>query len=217
MRGARLAALLVASALAAGRAVAQVAPPPPTPAAAAPVDAPSRVGTIARFLGGGALGLVAHESGHLTFDVVFDAHPRFKKVDFAGIPFFALTHDSGLPYRQELTISSAGFWVQHAGSEWILTRHPRLRWERKPMTKGVLAFNVVTSVVYAGAAFARTGPVERDTRGIAASLRIGEPWVGALLLAPATLDTYRYLHPEARWAKWASRSAKVAMLLLVFR
>jgi hypothetical protein len=187
------------------------------PEASPPPPPPSKKATIARFVAGGALGLGAHESGHFVFDVAFDAHPRFKRVDFGGIPFFALTHDSGLPARQEFTISSAGFWVQHGTSEWILSRHPRLRSERAPMRKGVLAFNVLASVAYGGAAFAHAGPVERDTRGMADSLGVDEAWVGAMLLVPAALDTYRYFRPQARWPKWASRAVKVGLVLLVLK
>jgi hypothetical protein len=169
------------------------------------------------FLAGGAVALGAHESGHLFFDFAFDADPGIDKVDFHGIPFFAITHRSGLSPRREFTISSAGFWVQHAGSEWLLTRRPRLRYEHAPLAKGILAFNVLASVAYAGAAFARTGPVERDTRGMASSLRIDEPWIGAMILTPAVLDSVRYFRPDAKWAVWASRAAKVGMVLLVVK
>ena len=31
------------------------------------------------------------------------------------------------------------------------------------------------------------------------------------------LDAYRYFRPDSRWAKWASRTAKLALLLLVIR
>jgi hypothetical protein len=83
--------------------------------------------------------------------------------------------------------------------------------------KGLFAFNVLASGAYAGAAFARTGPAERDTRGIAVSARIDEPWVGAMILVPAVLDSWRYFDPDARWAVWASRAAKIGFVLLVFR
>ena len=159
----------------------------------------------------------AHESGHLLFDGIFAAHPGIQKVSFHGIPFFAITHDAGLPHREEFVIDSAGFWVQHAGNELILHAHPRLRDERAPVLKGVYAFNVLASVAYAGAAFARTGPVERDTRGMADSLRWKEPVIAALILAPAVLDAIRYYRPDARWAAWSSRSVKVGMVLLVLR
>ena len=174
-------------------------------------------GGVGRFLAGAAAAFAAHEAGHLVFDVAFNADPRLARVDFHGIPFFAITHRGDLSPRREFVVSSAGFWVQHAGNEWLLTRHPRLRSERGRFKKGVLAFNVLASAAYSGAAFARTGPDERDTRGMAAASRIDERWVGAMILAPAVLDTWRYLRPDSRWAVWVSRGAKVGLVLLVVR
>ena len=176
-----------------------------------------RLASSIRFVGGALAGLAAHEAGHLVFNVVFDADPRLKRVEFHGIPFFAITHREGLSPRREHTISAAGFWVQHAGSEWILTERPNLRSERAPALKGIVAFNVLTSAAYAGAAFARTGPDERDTRGIASSAGIDERWIGAMVLAPAVLDAWRYFDPDAAWAKWTSRVVKIGMILLVIR
>ena len=173
--------------------------------------------SAAEFLAGGALGLGAHEASHILFDLAFDADPGIKSVDFHGIPFFAITHRTDVTARQELVISSAGFWEQHAGSEWMLTRRPGLRYEHAPLAKGMLAFNVLASVAYAGAAFARTGPSERDTRGIAVSAGIDERWVGAMILVPAVLDGWRYFNPDAKWAVWASRAAKAGMVLLVLK
>jgi len=177
----------------------------------------SATARTAGFLAGGLAGLAAHESGHLLFDAVFDANPRIKGVSFHGIPFFALTHDSGLTPRKEFVIDSAGFWVQEATNEIILTKRPNLRHESAPFTKGVVAFNVFASFAYAGAAFARTGPVERDTRGMAESLGWKEPYVGLLILAPAVLDAVRYFHPDARWAVWGSRATKAFSVGLVLK
>lgn len=182
----------------------------------APVrPAHAQAGPIA-FLGGAALGLAAHEGGHLLFNVIFDAGIGVRRVEFHGIPFFALTHRSGLSPRREFTISSAGFWVQHATNEWLLTRRPRLREQRAPLLKGLFAFNVLASVAYSGAAFATAGPPERDTRGMAVSLPADERWIGALILAPALLDTWRYFDPDARVPIWISRAVKVGAVLLVF-
>jgi hypothetical protein len=171
---------------------------------------------VAIFLAGGAAGLGLHESGHLVADFAFGERPGLKKVDFHGIPFFAITHRSGLPRRQEFTISSAGFWVQHLENEWLLRESHPLR-DRGAFAKGVFTFNVATSAAYAGAAFAKTGPVERDTRGIAESARVDERWIGALLLAPAALDAWRYFHPDSRWAAWSSRGLKIGMAVLIVR
>ncbi len=122
-------------------------------------DAPdSRVRRTALFLSGAAIGLLAHETGHLAFDVAFDADPRSKRVDFHGIPFFARTHRKQLSPRREAIVSSAGFWVQHATDEW-----------------------------------------------------------GAIVLAPALLDTWRYFHPESKAAAWLSRGVKIGMVALAVR
>jgi len=178
---------------------------------------PVTVSSVGAFFGGAAVALAAHESGHLIFDGIFNSHPSVKGVSFHGIPFFAITHESGLPDRREFVIDSAGFWVQEGTNEWILRRHPDLRHEHAPFTKGVFAFNVLASAAYAGAAFARTGPEERDTRGMADALHWKEPVVGLMILAPAVLDAVRFYHPGAKWATWGSRGAKVFSVVLVIR
>ncbi len=183
----------------------------------ATAEEPSKVVAAAKFVAGGALGLLAHELGHLVFNLAFDTDPRLRSVEFHGIPFFAIAHRPDVSRRQEFVISSAGFWVQHAGSEWLLTRRPGLRGERAPVAKGVLAFNVLASAAYAGAAMARTGPPERDTRGIAVTARTDERLVGVLVLTPAVLDAWRYYRPESRWLAWASRAAKIGLVLLIVR
>lgn len=176
-----------------------------------------RLASVGQFLGGAAVGLGLHEGAHLLFDVIFDADPGIKRVEFHGIPFFAITHRPDLSPRQEFVIDSAGFWAQHATSELLLTRRPRLRHEHAPFAKGLLAFNIGASGAYSIAAFAQTGPPERDTRGMAQAARIDEPWIGALILAPAVLDAWRYYEPDARLPVWLSRAVKVAGVLLVFR
>src|SRR5262249_39443306 len=106
----------------------------------------STASTAGLFLLGGGVAFVAHESGHLLFDAIFDANPGVKKVSFKGIPFFAITHDAGLSDRQEFVIDSAGFWVQEGTNEWLLHKHPDLRREHEPFLKGAFAFNVIASV-----------------------------------------------------------------------
>ena len=180
----------------------------------APTDQ-HRVTDTVKFLAGAAIGLAMHEGGHLVFDGVFDASPHLTGVTFGLFPFFAVTHRGDLSPRREFTISSAGFWMQDLSSEWILTRRPSLRDGRAPVAKGVLAFNILNSAGDAGVAFARAGPFERDTRGMAGSIGVDERTIGALVLAPAVLDAIRYFKPQARWAKWASRAAKLGSVMLV--
>ena len=170
----------------------------------------------AKFFGGGALGLAFHESGHVVANFASGVSPGVKKVTFGPIPFFAITHDPVGPVR-EFAISSAGFWTQHAVSEFLLTTHPDLRHEPAPVLKGILAFNVLASAAYAGAAFARGGPDERDTRGMAISADVEEPVIGVFILTPAVLDAARYYGVRNRWVVWGSRAAKIAGVLLVVR
>lgn len=167
-------------------------------------------------LAGAMTGLVVHESGHVMTGALFGAHPGTKPMHYAGIPFFAITHEP-VTRQKEFVISSAGFWMQHAGSEWLLSTRPNLRHESAPFLKGVLAFNIATSSMYAGAAIGTLGPPERDPLGMANALgKTGwpEPAVGALILAPALLDAYRYLKPDQKWAAWTSRGMKAAFMAL---
>jgi hypothetical protein len=187
------------------------------PDAAPPTSEHRTTSGLPGFLAGAAVGLAAHEGGHLLFDGLFRADPGIKRVSFHGVPFFAITHKSGLSPRRQFVIDSAGFWVQEATNEFILSRRPHLRSEHAPFVKGVFAFNVVASMAYAGAAFARTGPVERDTRGMADALRWKEPYVGLLILIPAVLDAFRFYHPDARWAAWGSRASKIGGVALIAR
>lgn len=181
-----------------------------------PPPASDDAGTLARFLAGGALGFGLHEAGHVAAAGAAGTGVGLKGVSFGPVPFFAITHDDVSP-RREYAISSAGFLVQHLSSEVLLTRRPGLRFERAPVAKGMLAFNLLASATYGVAALARIGPAERDTRGMAVSAGVNERWVGVVVLAPAALDAVRYADPGARWAVWASRGAKAAMLLLALR
>ena len=170
----------------------------------------------AKLIGGAAVGLGLHESAHVVADLANGVSPGLKKVTFGPIPFFAITHDAVSPGR-EFVISSAGFWMQHAVNEYLFATHPSLRDEHAPVLKGILAFNIVTSVAYSGAAFARTGPAERDTRGIAISAHVDEPVIGAVILVPAILDTARYFGKDNRWIVWGSRAVKIGGALLVVK
>jgi hypothetical protein len=187
-------------------------PPAPTAVDQDGVDA----GEVAQFLLGGALGLGLHESGHVLAGAAFGANPGIKGIRYGFIPFFAITHDPVSPAR-EYTISSAGFWVQSMTSEWLLTRRPNLREEHAPIAKGVLAFDVLASAVYGVAGMAHIGPPESDTRAMATSLRVNEAWVGTAVMAPAIFDTWRYVRPDAKFPRWASRLSKATLVLLVIR
>jgi hypothetical protein len=187
------------------------------PAGSPPQPQPDEhpIADTGKFLAGAAVALAAHESGHLVFDGIFDAQARLEGIHFGPFPFFAITHRSDESPRREFTISSAGFWVQEGTDEWLLSSRPSLRDEHAPFAKGLLAFNVLNSIGYGIVAFAEAGPFERDTRGMASSIGVSERAIGALVIAPALLDAYRYFRPNARWAKWASRAVKVGSVVLI--
>jgi len=177
----------------------------------------SSASKFGKVLLGGAAGLGIHEAGHLVADWAFEEKVVVKKISYKGIPFFALSHAPDLSPRREYVVSAAGFWSQYLFSEQILTHHRHLKDERSPFRKGLLTFHVLTSAVYAVAALGKTGPIERDTRGMAVSRRLNERWIGALVLAPAVLDAVRYFNPDAAWAAWASRGSKLGSVVLVLK
>ena len=169
-----------------------------------------------KMVAGAAAAFALHEGAHVIADVAFGANPGLKKVSFGPLPFFAVTHEP-VSAVEEFVISSAGIWAQHLENELVLTTRPDLRREHAPVLKGVVIFNVLTSVAYSAAAFARAGPDERDTRGMALSARLAEPVVGAVILAPALLDGARYYGVRSRWVMWGSRAAKIGATLLILR
>jgi hypothetical protein len=177
------------------------------------VGAPSaRAGDFWKpFVAGAASGFLIHEGSHLILDLAFDTEPRLKGVHFGPVPFFALTHSNRTPAHEEALISGAGFFSQHVTSEIVLTRRGPGE-PISPFEKGLLAFHVATSAGYSVAAFARYGPEERDTRGIAAATGTDERVIGALVLAPAAFDTWRYLRPNSRAARFGSRLSKAVFL-----
>ena len=171
---------------------------------------------VASFFAGAAVGLGLHESSHLVLDYAFGADPGIKKVNAGFIPFFAITHHQ-VTSGKEFLISSAGFWMQEGGNEIVLARYPDLRHEHRAFITGLFAFNVLTSVMYAGAAFAQHGPAERDTNGMAQSADVPEPVIGLTVLAPALLDGARFYRPQNRVLKWSSRAAKIGGALLAIK
>lgn len=171
-------------------------------------------GDPGKFFQGAFVALLGHEAGHYVANWSIGSHPYIKPVNYGPIPFFTIEPDRALTKREHYITASAGFTGQHIVNEWLLTKHPNLKDEDEPFLKGIAAFNFWLTVGYAATAFAGTGPDERDTKGMADSLGWNEPYVGALILVPTALDTYRYKHPDAEWAKTASRLSKLAVILL---
>jgi hypothetical protein len=183
-----------------------------------PAEQKAQAGTGAvKLLAGAAAAFLIHESGHLAFDAIFDARPRLESVHFGPVPFFAITPTRPLSSRQLFTVASAGFWAQEISSEWLLPKHRDLRHEDAPFAKGMLAFDILTSIGYAGVAFAGAGPPQRDTRGMASGAGGPERAIAVIVLAPAVLEAYRYFRPESAWARWGMRAVEAGSVLLVLR
>lgn len=170
-----------------------------------------------KFFPGAFSGFLGHESGHIIMNLALSTHVFLKSVHYGPIPFFTIQPGRYLTNREHYAIASAGFTSQNLSNEWLLTTHPNLRNENEPFLKGVAHFNFWLSAGYAYSAFTRTGPAERDTKGMADSLGWNERWVGAMILTPAVLDAYRYKHPKSKWAKTASRVSKLAIIALVLK
>ena len=185
--------------------------------AQAPAPAAHHAADRLRFAAGATMAFVSHESGHFSFDLLFSANPYLDAVHFGPIPFFAVTGRNHVNPRQLFAISSAGFWMQEATNEWILSGHSQLRSEHHPMKTGALAFNILMPAAYGVGALFKVGPPERDPRSMASTSGIPEPVIGLIVIAPALLDAYRYLHPEKRWPIWASRAVKLGTVALTFR
>jgi len=173
-------------------------------------------GDAGRFLLGAAAAFGLHEGSHIGATLAVGSSPGIRRVEFGPVPFFAITHDPVSPIR-EYVISGAGFWSQQVTSEVLLSRNPDLRQKDAPFLKGMFAFHLLTSAGYAAVAFAQEGPLERDTRGMAQSVRLSEPVIGAVVLTPAGIDALRYYFPESEWLRWIGRGVKVGGVLLLLR
>lgn len=199
---------------AAANAVLAPAPAGPKPALAEPT--PQRYGMWAgnpgKFFQGAFAAFLGHESGHLITNYSLGTDPYLTGVHYGPVPFFTIEPGRHLNRHEHYITASAGFNAQNLIDEWLLTSHPNLSRENKPFLKGLASFNFWLGVGYAASAFTKTGPNERDTKGMADALGWDERWVGAMILVPVALDTYRYKHPDSKWAVTASRLSKLAII-----
>lgn len=190
------------------------APPKPRPTLAANERAGYGpwAGNPTRFFEGAFAAFLGHETGHLITNYSLGTDPYLTGVHYGPIPFFTIEPGRYLSPHEHYITASAGFNAQNIIDEWLLTTHPNLSRENQPFLKGLASFNFWLTVGYAASAFTGTGPNERDTKGMADALGWNERWVGAMILVPAALDTYRYKHPDSKWAVAASRLSKLIII-----
>jgi len=202
----------------AGQVAGAIVPDAPTQAQPAPklsaAPAGPWAGNAGKFFEGAFLGFLGHETGHLVTNTAMNTDLYLMPVHYGPVPFFTIQPGRPLTRHEHYITASAGFNATNIIDEWLLCAHPRLSQENKPLLKGVASFNFWVNVGYAATAFAGTGPNERDTKGMADSLGWSEWEVGAMILVPTGLDTYRYKHPDAKWAATLSRIAKLYMIFL---
>ena len=184
----------------------------PKPDSIAPKRMGMWAGNTTKFFEGAFIGFLGHESGHIITNSAMNTDLYLKSVNYGPIPFFTIEPGRPLTNHEHYITASAGFNAENIINEFILSSHPNLMKEDKPFLKGLTAFNFWLNIGYAATAFAGTGPDERDTKGMADSLGWNEHWIGAMILVPTALDTYRYKHPDAKWAVWASRLSKLYMI-----
>ncbi|MBI3812543.1 MAG: hypothetical protein HY283_10130 [Nitrospirae bacterium] len=181
------------------------------------------------FAAGGLSGFVIHESAHAAVAESLGLRPRLeirhKPVPFAIIKYDLIpvkdssgeityyTDRDGNPIsnggQKRFVIASAGINSQNIVSEWILTQYPRLADESRPYLKGILAFDILTSMGYA--LVGRKDP-DGDLRGMSEALKVNDLIIGGIVLLPAAMDLYRYYHPDSVWAPWLDRGAKGYLL-----
>jgi hypothetical protein len=192
------------------------------------------VSDYSRFAAGGLTAFVIHEAAHAVVAESFGLRPSFE-IRHKPVPFVVVTYDwepikgpSGdvayyldrdgnpVPHgaQKQFVIASAGINAQNITSEWILTAHPRLYHESRPFLKGMLAFDILTSVGYA--LVGRKDP-DGDLRGMSEALDVNDVVIGGIVLLPAVLDLYRYYHPGSHWIPWIDRGAKGYLLGFSFR
>lgn len=188
---------------------------------------------IAWFVAGGATAFVVHESAHALVATSFRLHPRLewrsKPIPFVVVKYdiFAYKDASGRTIylngqgerissgdAKRFAISSAGINSQNIGSELILSMRPRLSEESAPFLKGMLAFDILTSIGYA--LVGRQDP-DGDIRGMSEALGVSDRIIGAIVFLPAAVDLYRFYYPDSAWAPWVGRGAKGYLLGLSFR
>ncbi len=188
--------------------------------------------TLGLFLGGAAVGFVAHESGHVVTNLAYGNIPTLISIKpFGFVPFVAISpqirctddacfkrdgRDFGGGRPGLYVIITAGFTVQHLTTEMLLSLEPGIRYHRAPFRKGVLAFDILVSVGYAAASLTGTEDPFGDVTGAARAAHINHDVFAILLIAPALLDAYRFVRPGSRWVPVASRTLNATMFGITF-
>jgi hypothetical protein len=163
-------------------------------------------------LAGAAAGFIAHEAGHLTFDLAVGNDPKFTRVSLGPFPFFAIAPQSANTDNERYTMAMMGFLVEAAYTEAIFARNPELRYRHRPLLEGMLAFHVALDLGYAITGFAHVGPAESDVNTMARASGIPSWGVATMLFVPLVFDVLRYVRPDTRrWSMWVGLGSRVPL------
>jgi len=187
--------------------------------------------SVALTAAGFVTAFVVHEACHGVANLAMANVPTLEPVRFLGFfPFFAVSPNiqcrdgiclrrGGEPFQPGppgyAFIVSSGILCQEITDEIILTEHPRIRHETAPFLKGMLLFNVATSVAYGIANLAGIEPPQGDLRSLDAVSGVPHGVFAAVVLGTAALDVARYFLPDVGWLPWVSRGSKVVTVGLV--
>jgi hypothetical protein len=205
--------------------------PTPPPADGLPEFRDVTFASVALGAAGFVSAFVVHEACHAVANLSMANVPTLEPVNFAGfLPFFAVSPNiqctdgtcvkrNGEPFvpgpRGYAFIVSSGILCQEVTNEIILTEHPRIRYETAPFLKGMLLFNIATSVAYGIANLTGIEPPAGDLHGLASVSPVPHGVFAAVVLGTAALDVARYFLPDVRWLPWVSRGSKVVTVGLV--
>lgn len=169
-------------------------------------------GDWALLLGGALTGLVLHEAGHVTFDLIMNNKPELRPVHLGPLPFFAIA-PTGIESQQELyTAAMMGFFVEAVYTELIFANHPDLRLHHKPFLEGMLLLHFALDLGYAITGIAGIGPRESDVNSMARAAQLSPATVGTMLALPLVFDLLRYLYPgQKSRALWVGASTRWLM------
>jgi len=187
--------------------------------------------SVALTAAGFVTAFVVHEACHGAANLAMANVPTLEPVRFLGfLPFFAVSPNiqcrdgtclrrGGEPFQPGppgyAFIVSSGILCQEITNEIILTEHPRIRYESAPFLKGMLLFNLATSVAYGIANLAGIEPPQGDLRALDTIGGIPHGVFAAVVLGTAALDVARYFLPGVGWLPWVSRGSKVVTVGLV--
>jgi hypothetical protein len=199
----------------------------------APSDEPPGLGTTVGLAAAGAVtAFLLHETGHVLANLMLGNVPHFRGTMVWGFfPFFVIAPDitcrgdscvkrDGQHFASGRNggyfIVTAGFNIQNLTNEILLTNDPYLAERYAPFRKGLLAFNLFLSTIYALGTYTGLEAPNGDLRGASQHSGIHEAWLATLLMVPTVLDAYRYFHPTATWAAWVSRAGKATLFGVTF-